>query len=295
MSVQEKFQLYVYDGDYSLPSLDVECIKSILYTVVADVPVQVRILNNVKHCAFYSAPTFVHKNLLFKSFSETVLYLRTLNYNIDSNLSPKQCSETLAVSNLVQSKLKPVIEFVYWVDQRNCDEFTNVWFMKALPLPFNFIHTGKFKQKARDLIETLYPTETNLDLIKEYLNRTATDCLSILSTRLGASDYFFGLTPTTLDIVVYAHLAPLIKLPFPSNEINNIISMWPNLATFIKRIDAAYFPDLPKHSKYLKERERTTTSDDDVSYIAILILTVSATSLVLGFAFSRGIISSKVL
>uniref|UniRef100_V5IA07 Metaxin n=1 Tax=Anoplophora glabripennis TaxID=217634 RepID=V5IA07_ANOGL len=119
MSQQEKFQLYVYDGDYSLPSLDVECLKSILYTAVAEVPVQVRLLNNFKHCVFYNAPTFVHKNLLFKSFHEMMLYLRTLNYNIDNKLSSKQSSESLALTNLVQSKLKPVTEFVYWLDQRN--------------------------------------------------------------------------------------------------------------------------------------------------------------------------------
>ncbi|KAJ8935926.1 hypothetical protein NQ318_000696 [Aromia moschata] len=148
MNVQEKFQLYVYDGDFSLPSLEVEGIKSILYTAVANVPVQVKVLNSVKHCAFYGAPSFVHKNLVFKSFNETVLYLRTLNINIDSKLSHKQCSESLALSNLTQSKLKPVIEFTYWLDQRNCDEFTNVWFMKALPLPFNYVHTRRLKDKA---------------------------------------------------------------------------------------------------------------------------------------------------
>lgn len=295
MDQQEKFQLYVYDGDYSLPSLNVECIKSILYTAVAEVPVEVRLLNNFKHCVFYSAPTFVHKNLLFKSFHEMVLYLRTLNYNIDNKLNAKQSSESLALTNLVQSKLRPVTEFVYWLDQRNSDDFTNLWFMKALPIPFNYVHTRRFKDKALDLLETLYPTETNLDILKEFLHRMATECLSALSTRLATSEYFFGTKPTTLDVIVYSYLAPLVKLPFPSNEINNIINMWPNLTNFIKRIDTAYFPDLPKKAKYLKQPEKTTSSEDDVSYVAILILTVSATSLILGFAFSKGIISSSVL
>ncbi|KAJ8915221.1 hypothetical protein NQ315_015444 [Exocentrus adspersus] len=294
MSQQEKFQLYVYDGDYSLPSLDVECTKSILYTAVAGVPVQVKLLNSLKHCLLYSAPTFVHKNLAFKSFGEIVLYLRTLNYNIDNKLSANQCSESLALTNLVQAKLKPVAEFAYWLDQRNCDEFTNVWFMKALPIPFNYIHTRRFRDKAVGLMETIYPVECNLEVLKEFINRMATDCLSTLSTKLGTNDYFFGVTPSTLDVIAYAYLAPLMKLPFPSTEINSIINMWPNLVNFVKRIDTDYFADLPKQPKYLKQPEKTTSSDDDVSYVAILILTVSATSLIIGFAFSRGILSSSM-
>ncbi|KAJ8978288.1 hypothetical protein NQ317_001567 [Molorchus minor] len=244
MNVHEKFQLYVYDGDYSLPSIEVECIKSILYAAVANVPVQLKLLNTIKH---------------------------------------------------LQSKLKPVVEFTYWLDQRNCDEFTNVWFMKALPFPLNYIHSRKLRDRAWNLIETMYPAENNLDMIKEYLNRTATECLQVLSARLGTSDYFFGSSPTSLDVVVYTYVAPLLKLPFPSNELNSIINMWPNMTNFIKRIDSTYFSNLPKQSKYLKEETKTSTNDDDVSYVAILILTVSATSLVLGFAFSRGILASKSL
>ncbi|KAG5892755.1 hypothetical protein JTB14_027019 [Gonioctena quinquepunctata] len=295
MSVQDKFQLLVYDGDFSLPSFDIECIKSIVYTTIAGVPVQMRLLDNVKQCTFNSAPSFIHKNLRFRSFNESVLYLRTLNYNLDSKLNAKQSSETLAITNFVLSKLKPVLEFYYWVDQRNCEEFTNVWFMKALPFPFNYVHTRRFKEKALALIETLYPTETNLDVIKEFLQRTALESLSNLSARLGTSDYFYGDVPTTLDVLVYSYIAPLLKLPFPSNELSTLLSMWPNLTNLVKRIDAKYFPSIPKGPKYLRLEEKVKTCDDEVSYIAILILTLSATTLALGFAFNRGIISSKVL
>nr|CAH7751535.1 unnamed protein product [Callosobruchus chinensis]CAH7765629.1 unnamed protein product [Callosobruchus chinensis] len=292
MYTDDNFKLVAYDGDYSLPSMDVESTKLVVYTAAAKVPVQLKPLNSIKQCLLYSEQCFIHRNLKFSTFAETVLYLRTLNYNLDSNLNQMQCCESLAFCNLVQSKLKPVIEFVYWVDPRNCEEFMNVWYMRALPLPFNYWHTKRLRQKAESLIETLYPTETNLDVVREYLNKTAVECLSSLSTRLGKSDYFYGSSPSNLDVVVYSHLAPLVKLPFPSNEISNLVSMWPNLVDLVKRIDGAFFPNLPKGSKYFKEVQ---SSEDDVSYIAILILTISATSLAMGFAFSRGFISSKAI
>ncbi|KAF7285294.1 hypothetical protein GWI33_011423 [Rhynchophorus ferrugineus] len=278
MSATEKFQLYVYDGDFGLPSVNVECLQTLLLTTIAKVPVQVKTLNTIKNCTLYSAPCFVHKNISFKSFTDTVLYLKTLNYDLDRQLNAKQ----------------KILEFVAWIDQRNCNEFTRIWYCKALPMPFNIIHTNKFKEKATNLIESLYPNDSDIEVIKDYLATVATECLSSLSTRLGSLNYFFGNSPSTLDITIYSYLAPLMKLPFPSNSISNLAAMWPNLVAFVKRIDTKYFPNLPKESKYIKKEETNKPNDDEVSYVAISILTFSAMSLVLGFAISKGFISSSM-
>lgn len=293
MSVSDKFQLIVYESDYGLPSFDIECTKSILYAFISKLPVEVKLLNNLKLCTFYHSPTFLHKNLKFTSFSEFVLYLRTLNYNPDSILSAKQCSETLALTNYVLFKLKPLLEFIYWGDSRNCDELTNVWFTRAVPFPFNYVHTNKLKEKTLTYIETMYPKETNMDIVKEYVARGAAECFSVLSTRLGNNEYFFGNTPTSVDVIVYSYIAPLMKVPFPSSELCNVISTFPNLQNFVKNIDNKYFSDLPKNTKYIKQEDISKTSDEDVSYIAIVILTVSATSLMLGFAVTRGLLSLR--
>jgi len=291
---EAKYILYVYDGDHGLPSVNIECIQTMLYLSIAKVPVQIRVLNNIKYCTLYSAPSFLHKNITFKSFADIVLYLRTLNYNLDSKLTLKQKSEALAITNLVQSKLKVVTEFVYWVDQRNYEEFSRVWYTRALPMPFNLIHTKRFKEYAFNLVESLYPNDYTMEFIKEYLGALATECLSSLSTRLGTSMFFYGEEPTTLDVVIYSHIAPLLKLPFPSNNITSLVSLWPNLVNFVKRIDEKYLPEVPKESKYIKNEDKTKTIDEEVSYVAITILTVSAMSLVVGFAMSKGILSSKL-
>lgn len=294
MTANDKFTLYVYDGDYGLPSMNVDCIKSLLYTSIAKVPVQIKTLSNIKLCIFYSAPCFIHKNVSFKSFNDIVLYLKTLNYNLDVNLSPKQRSEALAITNLVQSKLRAAVEYVFWVDQRNYEEFTRVWYSRALPLPFNIIHTNSFKENSITLMESLYPQTCNNEVIKDNLTSLATECLSSLSARLGTSNYFYGDTPTTLDVVVYSYIAPLFKLPFPSNSISSLVALWPNLVSFVNRIETKYLPEMPKESKYIKNEEITKTSDDEVSYVAITILAVSAMTLVFGFAVSKGIIQPKL-
>lgn len=66
--------------------------------------------------------------------------------------------------------------------------------------------------------------------------------------------------------------------------------MWPNLTEFAKRIDAKYFPDVKQQVKYLQSETNNKQNEDEVSYLAVFILTVSAASLVIGFAVKRGLL-----
>jgi metaxin len=289
-SAMDKAVLNVIDGDYGLVSLDVACIQAVLYATLNDVPVEINVQNSIKSCALYSAPSYKCGSVAIDKFEAMVGHWRKTHGDPDRGLSAKEASETLALVNLVTMKLKPVLEFLYWVDQRNSEEFINRWFMRALPFPFNYAYTKRRKNEALQLIETMYPLDTDMEVVKEFITKTATQCLSTLSTRLGKAKFFYGDAPMTVDVVVYAHIAPLVKLPFPSSDIPSLLSMWPNLSEFVKRVDSRYFPDVKREAKYLPSETATRQNDDEVSYMAIFILVVSATSLVVGFAMKRGMI-----
>jgi len=72
--------------------------------------------------------------------------------------------------------------------------------------------------------------------------REAERCLNTLSVRLGDEDFFFGSHPTSLDATVYAYLAPLLKVPFPSPALQNYLKSTSNLVKFVVRITQRYFP-----------------------------------------------------
>lgn len=72
--------------------------------------------------------------------------------------------------------------------------------------------------------------------------REAERCLTTLSVRLGDEDFFFGSHPTSLDATVYAYLAPLLKVPFPSPALQNHLKSTSNLVKFVVRITQRYFP-----------------------------------------------------
>lgn len=282
--------LYVMEGDYGLASLDVASLESILYAKLNRIPCEIKTLNSIKSCSLYSAPSLRTEADTIVGFSNILSHWKTSHGNLDDSLTSRESSETLALNNLVSMKLKPVLVFTYWVDQRNCEELINRWYMRALPLPFNYLYTKKKKSQAAQLFEALYPLDTDLEVIKDFITKAATECLSTLSTRLGKSNFFYGDSPKTLDIIVYSHIAPLIKLPFPTNDPTALMTLWPNLSEFVKRIDAKYLPDVKHEVKYLKSETTIRQSDDEVSYMAVFILFVSATSLVVGFALKQGFV-----
>ncbi|KAL3277001.1 hypothetical protein HHI36_012363 [Cryptolaemus montrouzieri] len=286
-----KYQLNVVPGDYGLVSLDPECTQSILYTRIAKVPCDIKLLSSYRVCTFYSAPSFVNGKEVFNGYDAISSHLRSIQYNLDFGLSSKQCSETMALSSMILQKLRPLLEFIMWVDKRNNEELINPWHMKVLRIPFNYYYTKGKRESATDLIEAIYDFEDNPEIIKDYLIKAATDCLTSLSSRLGKDDYFFKKSPTSLDILVYGYVSPFLKLPLNSVDITNMIkSLWPNLETFVKRIDAKYLGDLIDNERFLIRESRTQQNDDEVSYSAIIILSLSAVSLVLTFAVNKGFI-----
>lgn len=72
----------------------------------------------------------------------------------------------------------------------------------------------------------------------------AEKCLTLLSTRLGDSKYFFGNQPSSLDAIIYSYLAPLLKAPFPNPTLQNHLKACHNLVNFVIRISQKYFPSI---------------------------------------------------
>lgn len=284
-----KFKLNVVPGDYGLVSLDPECIQSILYTRMAKVPCDIRLSSSYRVCALFSTPSLVDGNETIRSHQDIAQHLRMKNYNVDFGLTRNQCSRTLAISSMVNEKIKPLLEFIMWIDKRNSEELIIPWHMKALCIPFNYFYTNQRKQSAENLIESIFPMEENPEVIKDYLTKAAIDAFSSLSVVLGGNEYFFEKTPTSLDILVYSYLAPFLKLPFLAVDIGNMVrNMWPSLEKFVKRIDAKYIPDIIDNPRNLVQIERNMDNGDDVSISAIIILSVSAVSLVMTFIIQKG-------
>jgi hypothetical protein len=129
--------------------------------------------------------------------------------------------------------------------------------------------------------------------------REAERCLNTLSVRLGDEDFFFGSHPTSLDATVYAYLAPLLKVPFPSPALQNHLKSTSNLVKFVVRITQRYFPysiqgmyyqkwNLTVNIILMRRMERLWTS---LLTKKLVILTRHSTSVALLFSISNAVIT----
>ncbi|KAK4022987.1 hypothetical protein OUZ56_008428 [Daphnia magna] len=142
---------------------------------------------------------------------------------------------------------------------------------------------------------SLYPEEDDLSVIETAVYRQAVECLCLLATKLGEKEFFFGQSPSSLDAVVFAHLAPLLKAPLPSAALQNHLKACTNLTRFVGRVLQRYFP---KEIKDQEQAERKITKQEseysDSEFpnklrnirIAALIALVAMTA----YAMSTGII-----
>lgn len=243
-------ELTVWEGDYGLPSMCSDCIYMMLYTTIAKAPVTYKFSSNPYWDASENFPVFRHGRICTSSIQLIVGYLRIKRYGTEFGLSSKQCSQSYAFASLVENSLRPIVEYVSWFDHKNYQELTRPWFVKAMPVPVNYFYPRYRRKKATALLESIFSECENQELLHSFMFNMSERCFTTLKVKLGGNNYFYGQSPTSLDAMVYAYLAPLIKLPFPNNDIPRLLKTYKELVDFVKRIDTDYYADLKSEGRF---------------------------------------------
>lgn len=234
-------ELNIWKGDWGLPSIDTGCLEALAYAKFSGAPLKV---SEIRRPWFATLPVMRHgPSTRLTKFEDIVSHLRKQNYSADVQLTAQQASDVKAYTAMLKQKLKPALLYMWWVDAKNYVELTRPWYAKALAFPLNYVLPG---QMQRDAVSTLQCRLQQVDLdgpqAENVLLKEAQECLTTLSQRLGKETFFFGMRPTSLDAVVFAHLAPLLKAPFPSGALQNHLKACENLVAFVTRILQQYFP-----------------------------------------------------
>lgn len=283
----------VWKGDWGLPTIDIECLKTLTFIKFAGAPVCVNKTSNPFKTPNGALPVFRHCHTVLTSFEEVSGYLQKQNYSPDHNLSPKDCAEILAYSRLMREKLYPALQYIWWVDERNYVDLSRPWYAKALPFPLNYYYPGQYSKRAKHLLDSLYENiEEEPAVSKMYAE--AEKCLTTLAHRLGDNSYFFGNNPTSFDAIVFGYLAPLLKAPFPSCSLQNHLKASTSLLKFVVNISKKYFPtehkDYEEELKKQKSKAEIEFPNERRNQIMAGIFAVIA---MLGYAYSMGIIETK--
>lgn len=281
-------EVYIWKGDWGLPSIDTACLEVMAYAKFSGAPLKTR---EVRRPWFGSLPVMRHgPETKLTKFQDVVAYLRKQNYSADVQLTPQQASDAKAYIAMLRQKLKPALLYQWWVDAQNYVELTRPWYAKALGFPFNYIIPGQMQRAATAVLNSkLQGFDLEGDQAQIALFKEAQECMTTLSQRLGKEPFFFGQSPTSLDAIVFAHLAPLLRAPFPSCALQNHLKACDNLAAFVTRIMLRYF-SVKDTGSGDSVASKASTEEFSFSWLNSLISVGVATVAMLSYALLSGLV-----
>lgn len=297
MSTSETLQLDIWKGDWGLPSSDISCLQVLAYAKMCKVPLKIRATNDPYNSPNGQLPVLRSGSTTLGNVSEILQFLEARRDRAERTLSPKERADAMAYRIMLEEKVQPALQYIWWLDKKNLEELVRPWYANALSFPFNFYYPKKWENRAKDLMASLYPTENESAIIETKVYSEAQKCLTILSARLGSSEYFFGSSPSILDAIVYSYLAPLLKMPLANAALQNHAKNCPNLLEFTARVSQRFFVSEQRDYETTKMKEKARRdSDGEFSHkrrdqiLAVLFAALA----MLAYAFSNGIVEVSV-
>nr|CAD7257576.1 unnamed protein product [Timema shepardi] len=229
-------KLEVYKGRWGLPSFDIHSLLILTYARFSEAPLQVYVIEDFVNATTGKLPYFSHEDSSFTDSTKIISYLMKLKYNTDLNLSLKQKTQLKAYTQLIKEELYPGLQYNWWLDDINYNEVTWESYFSNLSWPRKLYYPWSYKRDVQRLLKNKYGSQAERSLA------SAMKCLNALSTHLGTQVFFLGGSPTSLDAVVFAHLAPLLKAPLPSVALQKHLKKCGNLVKFVERVIKEYFP-----------------------------------------------------
>jgi len=269
--------LCVWGTDWGISSVDPACLSMMTYSKFSGAPVTTKATNNPfwspkgslpvlrSNPSPLSHPQKQEPVVEITDFRSCVQHLKACGYSADYNLSSRQQSEVMAFSQLIEERLRPALLQVFWLDTKNQLELSRPWFASKMGLPLSLFYPNKMVGRAREVVRShvdVGPGNEDCDdaatsaMIESAVYKRAEECLSVLARRLGDDLYFFGKSPSSLDALVYGHLAPLLKAPLPNPTLQNHLKACVNLVSFVVRITQNYFAETAlEYEKILSDKQ----------------------------------------
>ena len=116
---------------------------------------------------------------------------------------------------------------------------TKKTYAAKLPFPVSELQLYFYKYEIIKQLEVLKFTDD------DDVTHTAKEIYTCLASKLGNNRYFFGVNPSSLDAVVFGHLAVQYFAPMPDQTLRNTLQQFPSLVKFIETTAAELFGEIP--------------------------------------------------
>eukprot|EP00062_Callorhinchus_milii_P027969 gi/632991933/ref/XP_007884847.1/ PREDICTED: metaxin-1-like [Callorhinchus milii] len=290
-------ELFIWRGDWGLPSVHTDSLTALAYARFAGAPLKVHKLSNPWRSPSGTLPALKTEQGLCLQPLQMLEYFKKQGYNADYRLSVKESADTLAFISLINEKLLPALIYTFWVDAKNYVSLTRPWFANTIPFPLSLYLPNRLHERHLEQLQLRLGSqalnseeETEAQILDE-----ASECLTLLSQRLASQSFFFGDSPSSLDAVVFGHLAPLLKAKLPNSKLQQHLQLLDNLCGFCNTVLSLYFPT--EHTDTVSDTRRSaapceTDEDPHKRRNQVLSVLVGLVAM-LGYAFLSGILSIK--
>lgn len=234
-------ELYIWPSDFGLPSIETKCLQFMACAKFCAAPVSVIPSCSPWKCKKGVYPVFVNKavdeNSEVTEFDEFAAILRKSAQDVvlDNELTLAERCEFDAFSSLMLHYFYPAQLHFLWIDHWNYSTVTAHWYSSQLLFPYGLYYLERGRRRAQAYVAACGRSEAQLI-------RDAIMAINLLSAKLGDNKYFYGDRPSSLDALIFGYLAPILKLPLPSDRLQQHILGCPNLVRFIESIISIYLP-----------------------------------------------------
>ncbi|EAA13637.5 AGAP003981-PA [Anopheles gambiae str. PEST] len=245
-------EIFVYRGEWGLPSIDYECSRLLAYLKFSGAKVTVNFNGNPFSSPNGMLPYMIADGKKIAGYGRIVEHLvaagigpptATDRAENVADESSQHATQINGYMQYVQENLHPYFMYMLWGDPKNVDT-TRTVYAKRIPIPFNFYCPRKYVLRTNDITQSLvgFSLEDSIEFhdVAEFQHNAKT-CLNWVAARLEESRWFTGDRPTEVDALLYGYLSVLLKLTLPNNVLQNHIRQCPKLMQFVDRTTATYF------------------------------------------------------
>lgn len=249
-------ELFVWPSDFDLLSFDVECLQFLAASKFC--ALQVTVIHTAKPSIsptktlpyFKIVDNTTKKIEGITEFPKFVEYTRKCAFQLvlDSELTTAQKCEVDAYYSLLKKTIHPAIVHLLWNDELNYSTFTRKWYSSKMSFLTNLYYIEMRRSKELQYIKAKGLSANDIIV-------AAMKTITQLSKKLGDKKYFFGDKPSSLDALIFGYLAPLIKLPLPSDRLQSHLHACSNLVRFVESILSIYLV-IPEEQKRISDKDK---------------------------------------
>ncbi|XP_070490960.1 metaxin-1 homolog [Chironomus tepperi] len=294
-------ELFVYKGEFTLPSIDLDCLRVLMYIKLADVK-GIKIRQNFS--PFKSDNGFLPylidttDNKKYCGYEKIVNFLKSCGYVLDASEKNEACL------SFIRQNLYPYFMYTLFGSPQNLDE-TRALYATRTPFPFNFYYPSKYVRKTDEVCQALanFSLEDPIDHHDTAeMEAKAKKCLNWFSEKLGTNEFFLNGTQSEVDATVYAYLAVILKFQLPNNQLQAHAKQCENLVRYVNNLTKKYFDESEcfesekvKEQNQKKEQKVFTGQEEDGSPAEIrkryIVSGLFATTAMIVYGYLHGIFS----